>query len=950
MYKASASGNLSRLKSLLDEWSAVQADAGLVITDGVRQELERVWAASDYVAKSCLRNPRVLEKLLTDNLLESVLESGKMSQRLSLLLRDVADEAGLESCLRAFRQEQMIRVIWRDITGKAPLKEILEDLSELADVCITQALELLYRWATATSGTPRDADGKQQNLLVLGMGKLGARELNLSSDIDLIFTFPDHGETDGRRPLANEQFFTRLGRQLISALGKKTAEGFVFRVDMRLRPFGDAGPLAISIDAMEHYYQSQAREWERYAMIKARIITGEEPQRQRLMAVLRPFVYRRYVDFGVIEAIRDMKRRIANEMHRRGMDANIKLGRGGIREIEFIGQAFQLVRGGREPELQIRPIQEVLRQLAHMNLIPVYVASELISAYEFLRRTENRIQAWKDEQTHLLPADEEGCERLANSMGFTQWADFYTTLEEHRELVDQHFQQVFATPHVDKELPSSPMSVIWHGGADRDVLLLALADAGFKDTDTALQQISGFHGSAACRSLSARAQEKLDRLVPLLLEAISSGELPDVTLARLLELLQAIVKRTAYLDLLLENPLALSQLVKLGGESSWVVTQLVHYPVLLDELLDTRRLYSPLRHEELERELDAVMGNIADDDLEQHMERMRQFSNGNRLRTAAADISGAIPLMVVSDYLTEIAETILQRIVDLAWKYLLARHGKPAGLTGPGSGFAVIGYGKLGGIELGYGSDLDMVFVHGNYKATAMTDGQRSVANDVFYARLGQRVVHMLTTRTPSGILYEADMRLRPNGSSGMLVPALAAFERYQMEDAWIWEHQALVRARPVAGDPLLMAEFEAVRRRVLGRQRPAEELRRQVVEMREKMRASLDESDGRSFDPKQGQGGIADIEFMVQYAVLRWAHQYPDLLDWTDNIRLLDTLGRHGLLEGGSAELLSNAYRVFRAVYHRSALQETPGLVSGEGLAVERDVVQDIWQALMEP
>ena len=938
----------ARLDDLLAEWNEREKAWGLADVPGFSRELSQVWASSDYVARNSLRDDTLLESLAVEGLLGASYETGELDARLEDFLAGVADEDDLSSRLRQFRKKQMMRIIWRDITAKAPLAETLEDLTELADCSIRQALSHLFSWAIEKSGTPRNQDGEQQELIILGMGKLGARELNLSSDIDLIFAFPDHGETDGQRPVPNEQFFTQLGRKLINSLSQQTFHGFVFRVDMRLRPFGDAGPLALSFDALENYYQSHAREWERYAMIKARAITGSDVNRQYIHQLLRPFVYRRYIDFGVIEAIRDMKSRIQQEMHHKGMDANIKLGRGGIREIEFIGQVFQLVHGGRNPDLQIRPILDVLQVLADKELLPQAAATELNAAYQFLRLSENRIQAWKDEQTHLLPADDEGRQRLAESMLFDDWAAFESVLEAHRDRVEQHFQQVFSTPHMEQESPVGPLQRVWSGEQEPEADLATLAANGFSDQQQALMLISAFRESSSCRLLSSQARMKLDRLMPLMLEAISAVADPVLTLERLIKLLRAIVRRTSYLELLLENPLALSQLVRLSSESSWVVNQLSKQPLLLDELLDPRRLYTPVRREELDAELTELLDRADEDDLEQQMELLRQFADGNRLRTAAADLTGAIPVMVVSDYLTEIAEVTLQHVLQLAWNHLVARHGTPQQMEMENTGFTIIGYGKLGGIELGYGSDLDMVFLHSGYPATAMTNGEKSVANDVFFARLGQRIIHLLTTRTPSGILYEADMRLRPNGNSGLLVSSLDAFSRYQREHAWTWEHQALVRARPIAGDNLLEAQFAGVRNQVLGQKRDPAALRQDVVDMREKMRQSLDKSKKGVFDLKQGTGGIADIEFMVQYAVLRWAHQYPDLMSWTDNIRLLETLSNARVLQGEWADQLSDAYRSLRSTYHRAALQEEPGLIPEEELLPERALVAEIWQSLM--
>ncbi|MGD8308077.1 MAG: bifunctional [glutamate--ammonia ligase]-adenylyl-L-tyrosine phosphorylase/[glutamate--ammonia-ligase] adenylyltransferase, partial [Chromatiales bacterium] len=851
--------------------------------------------------------------------------------------------------LRELRRHHMVRIVWRDLGGGAGLAETLEDLTALAEACVDGALDPLHRWLLEELGVPRDEEGREQRLVVVGMGKLGARELNLSSDIDLIFAYPADGRVEGGRRLTNEQFFIRLGQKLVQALNVQDADGFVFRVDTRLRPFGEAGPLAVSFAAMEDYYQSQAREWERYAMIKARVVAGDREAGERLTAMLRPFVYRRYLDFGAIESLREMKRLITRELHRRGMDANIKLGPGGIREIEFIGQAFQLIRGGREPDLQEPGILTVLARLKAKGYLPAYVVGELTEAYEVLRLTENRLQAWQDRQTHVLPEDAEGRLRLARSMGEGDWDTFARRLDEHRRRVQGHFDKVFAAPQADEEPVDGPLAELWRSGLQGEGAVRLVHEAGFADAEDAVERLRALRASSGFRGLGSRGRERLDQLMPLLLEAVGSAENPNATLERVLGLLEAVARRTAYLALLVESPMALSQLVKLSSASSWIARQLTRHPLLLDELLDPRRLYAPQRRDALESELETFLGRASPDDLEQQMERLRQFTQSNVLRVAAADIGGVIPLMVVSDYLTEIAEVVVARVLEQAWHDLTPRHGRPAGVLGQDTGFAVVGYGKLGGIELGYGSDLDLVFLHGSRDAGAMTDGARALANDVFYARLGQRMIHILTARTPSGVLYEVDMRLRPNGGAGLLVSSLDAFSDYQSGSAWTWEHQALIRARAVAGDAVVCARFEEIRRDILCRERDPEALRRDVREMRDKMRNQLDKSGPGVLDLKQGPGGIADIEFMVQFSVLRWAHEFPDLVDVPDNIRLLEGLARHRLLEGDAAQRLADAYRAFRAVSHRQTLQELPGLMPEDQLAEERGWVRTAWSAIME-
>lgn len=946
------------------DWAAGQEDQS-PLAPALEELRARVWEASEYVALSVARDPETFAELLASGDLARIYRGGDIAARLAAAIAEANDEPTLHQALRRFRRREQIRIIWRDIGGLSPLDETLDDLSEVADCCIRQTLERLHEWTSAELGIPTDEAGRAQQLLVIGMGKLGARELNLSSDIDLIFAFPAHGEVQGGpRSLDNAQYFTRLAQRFVQALNTQTADGFVFRVDTRLRPFGASGPLVLTFGALEDYYQSQAREWERYAMIKGRVITGESEDRDALESLLRPFVYRRYLDFGSIDSLREMKRLIDRELYKKGMEANIKLGPGGIREIEFLGQVFQLIRGGRDPALQIRPIRRVLRMLAERRLLPGPAVEELDAAYCFLRLVENRVQAHKDKQTHLLPKDDAGRLRLARSMGFDAWDGFSAVLTAHRDRVQHHFDQVFALPAetaadagttarggasptaglVDPEL-----AAVWAGEPKPERTDEILARAGFSDPAVAREHLARFREASDRRGLSARGRERLKALMPMALHAIAASEAPDLALERVLRVLESIVRRTAYLAMLIEVPETLVQLARLTGMSPWISDQIARQPLLLDELIDPRRLYGPLRRAELEQELDALLEPVDAEDLEEQMERLRQFAHGNMLRTAAADLTGVLPLMRVSDYLSEIAEVAVARTLALAFAHLVARHGRPDGIDEPQTGFLVLGYGKLGGIELGYGSDLDLVFLHGEENLFAETAGPKSVSHEQLYARLGQRIIHMLTTRTPSGTLYEVDMRLRPDGNKGLLVRSLKSFAAYQANEAWTWEHQALVRARPVAGDAALAEAFAAIRRDIICRPRDPGELRDAVRAMRAKMRKSLDKSGKGRFDLKQGRGGIADIEFIVQYSVLRWAAEHPDLADWTDNIRLLDALRRHQLLPGDSAAELTETYKTLRAAYHRSALQEQPKTIADDQLLGERNRIIALWEELLE-
>ena len=921
------------------------------------RSLQRVWAASAFVARSCIRYPLVLHDLLETGDLLGDYAAGEYAAKLRTALAEAADEGELGRLLRQVRRREMVRIAWRDLAGWAGLEEILRDLSGLADACVDAALECLFAWQSREAAAGRQGRGKSvPPFVVLGMGKLGAHELNFSSDIDLIFAYPDSARPDTRDDYSPEEFFTRLGQSLIKSLGETTEEGFVYRVDMRLRPWGDSGPLALSFGAIEEYYQSHGREWERYAFVKARPIAGDLTAGAELMELLRPFVYRRYIDYGVFEQLRAMKAMIKREVERRGLGDNIKLGPGGIREVEFIAQVFQLVRGGREPRLRERRLLRVLKNLVTLKLMPAAVSQELGEAYCFLRRVENRLQAWNDEQIHRLPRDPEGQARLAWAMGFASWESFHSTLTRHRRVVQQQFAQIFAEPRQD----AGPASVsrgarlgsLWQGQLDSETGTQVLRETGFAASQEALRLLMQFRDSSLLRMIGSNGRRRLEHLMPLLLVAIGEGPQPDEILPRVMHLIEAIAGRSTYLALLIENPMVLAQLVRLCGASPWIATELTRHPLLLDELLDPRQLYAPLHRADLESALRQRLESIPADDLEQQMDVLRQFKQATALRVAAAEVVGAAPLMVVSDYLTDIAETVLNEVLALAWQDLVVRHGQPV-CTSDGKarrpGFAIIAYGKLGGIELSYGSDLDLVFLHNSSGEAQRTDGPRPVDNAVFFVRLGQRIIHLLNTLTPAGVLYEVDMRLRPSGASGLLVSSLESFIDYQRREAWTWEHQALVRARPVAGDRTLAEAFLTVRRDILCRERDERELCQAVREMRERMRAELGSRRSGRFDLKQDPGGIADIEFMVQYQVLSGAHQHPELAQYSDNVRLLEGLAGAGLIASADAELLTEAYKAYRARVHELTLQEQSAVVDEQEFAEYRQRVTELWEGTMQ-
>jgi [glutamine synthetase] adenylyltransferase / [glutamine synthetase]-adenylyl-L-tyrosine phosphorylase len=935
-------------------YAGAAADRALALPTepGLLESVCRVWPASEFASRACTRDPALLAELVASGDLRRAYRPGELAARVEAALGPAGDHQALGVALRALRLREMVRIAWRDLAGWADLAETLGELSDLADACLDGALCRLHGWQVERHGTPRDPAGAPLGLVVLGMGKLGARELNFSSDIDLIFAYASEGETDGARALSNAEFFTRLGQALIAALDAPSADGRVFRVDMRLRPYGESGPLAMSFDAMEDYYQVHGREWERYAMIKARVAAGDRAAGERLLEQLRPFVYRRYLDFGAFESLREMKERIAREVRRKGLQRNIKLGPGGIREVEFIAQAFQLIRGGREPELRERGLLRVLDSLAERGHLPDYVTRGLAEAYVFLRRVENRLQAYADRQTHVLPAAESERLALAWSMGCEEWSSFERELEKRRRLVQSHFQQVFAAPQADDDAARAELVALWRGTLAEAPAREVLVKAGYDDPAEAARLLGQLRDGHANRALAPLGRERMDRLMPLLIGAAGSADRPTSCLLRLIGVIEAIAGRSAYLALLVENPMGLSQLVKLCAASPWIAALLARHPLLLDELLDPRTLYAPLDRAGLERELRGALAEVAPDDLEQQMEVLRHFRQANTLRVAAADVAEVMPLMVVSDHLTEIAEVVLGEVLALAWHHLTHRHGRPrCRLDGEPRepAFAVIAYGKLGGIELGYGSDLDLVFLHDSEGEEQQTEGPKPIDNAVFFARLGQRIIHILSVHTPAGVLYEVDARLRPSGASGLLVSSLAAFGDYQRTQAWTWEHQALVRARVVAGDAGIAGAFSALRREVLCRPRDAAALRAEVREMRERMRVERGPRRSGWFDLKHDRGGIADVEFMVQYGVLAWAHRHPELVRYTDNIRQLDGLAEAALMPPADARSLAAAYRVFRARLHRLTLQNEPARVEEGELRKEREAVIRIWREWME-
>jgi glutamate-ammonia-ligase adenylyltransferase len=805
-------------------------------------------------------------------------------------------EASLHTRLRQLRSRVWVRTTARDLSECADLQEVMLTYSDLAEVCLTAALDFHHAALAERHGQPLDEHGQPQQMVVVGMGKLGGRELNVSSDIDLILLYPEEGDTDGAQPLSNHEFFIRLARKLSSALSENTADGYVFRVDLRLRPWGESGPLAMSYAMLEDYLVAQGRAWERYAWIKARPLTGT--RHDELMAIVRPFVYRKYLDFSAFAAIRDLHVQIRREVARRELEHNVKLGAGCIREVEFTAQVFQLMRGGQKTALQQSSTLTVLGVLEQSGLITQDAYQELTAAYQFLRRLEHRLQYLDDAQTQLLPGDAESQAMLAVAMNTSDYAALLTTFAQHRHKVTRHFEQIFTAPQTDQQ--SHPLHAVCCDVMDTNAAEALLMQYGYSEPARVQQRLDALRQATA--ALPESTQLRLQALLPPALEIIGGLAHPEATFERLDTLLQTIARRSTYLALLVEYPAALRQLARLLSASPWAAQMLVRQPQLLDELIDPRQLMEDPDWTTLAAELGAGLDEQADD-TERQMDNLRRFKQAQTLRLLAQDVAGWLKLERLSDHLSTLADILLAETLKRCWAGLKTRHR-----THPR--FAMIGYGKLGGKELGYASDLDLVFLY--------DDADEHAAE--IYARLAQRINTWLGTLTATGVLYEVDMRLRPDGASGLLVSSLEAFREYQTHHAWTWEHQALTRARFVCGDSAIGVAFESFRRALLCTPRDLDKLRSNVIAMREKMHAGHPNPSGL-FDLKHDSGGIVDVEFSVQYLVLAYAPTHPELADNIGNIALLKRASALKVLPETIALPAADAYRELRRQQHRIKL-----------------------------
>lgn len=892
-----------------------------------------VLACSDYFWLNALKYPEAIISFWEEGVLEKNQSCDMYRTRLAQRIESVLDEKEWGVRLRQFRAAEMLRLIWRTFLQQELLPQITQELSFLADTLIEASLI----WVSNAVSKQYALNEPQPLLLVVALGKLGAFELNLSSDIDLMYISPkDPLEQVPGTHLCFQEFYEKIARRLSSLLHENTEEGFVFRVDLRLRPYGNSGPLVMGIDALENYYSEQGRDWERYALIKARVIT---PNAQNVLThIIRPFVYRRYIDFGAFEALRSMHDMIQNEVRKNESFDDIKKGPGGIREIEFIVQAFQLIRGGPEPALREANLLKVIPILVERKLLCLESAQKLIQAYYFLRNTEHILQAFADQQTHQLPSNTRDQCRLATLMGYASWEMYQQALNTHRMNVQNEFTHLSALPPKAEETnqKENKMREIWRGLLSQEAAQEEWARLGGVDSETVLIVSRDFFTQIQCINLTPIAKTRIDTLMPLVLNALLSIKNPKETLLRIVKIFYAILKRSAYLALLIENPQALNWVITLCEKSDWISDVLSRHPILLDELLNLHIIREELSKNELIQELQLMMQNQAAQDLELQMDTLRYFKMVNVLRVATASVMGWLPLRKVSQNLTELALVILEYVVQLALSQM-----EQATLTIQDIPFGIIAYGKLAGHELGFSSDLDLVFIYDDTQKPDETLKSYEMLD--FYLRLSRRILHLLTTRTHLGILYEVDTQLRPLGHAGLLVSTLSYFQEYQKNQAWTWEHQALVRARLVIGSLVLENKFEHIRKEILQMHRDNEKLKIDLCTMRQKI-LNQTKTPPNHWDIKKGKGGIIDIEFLVQYWVLCFAQLQPELLRYTDNEGILDCLEANALISNEQAQVLKEAYTTYRDALHDCNLAQQPGIVAATAFQVLREKAINIW------
>jgi len=892
---------------------------------------------SDFIKNIFSRCSEDIIHLIKSGELERDYTSEYLSKKVGQSIGQIVDDAQFEQRLRQLRHIEMSRIALREFAGVDNIEQTMKNLSWLADALLSITTERHLAILENRYGEPSsETNNKKAEFVVFAMGKLGGNELNFSSDIDLIFAYSDAGQTDGDRCISNNEFFVKLGQALINSLNNTTELGFVYRVDMRLRPNGQSGPLVMSFSAMENYYQIHGREWERYAWVKARVAAGDGMLGQHFLDQLRPFVYRKYLDYQVYESLEEMKTMINKEILQQGMQQNIKLGRGGIREIEFIAQSHQLVRGGREAGLRTRSLKQALICLANSGKIEAEISDQLYQAYLFLRLVEHRLQIKNDQQTHLLPNDSSQRQNLAATLGFTL-DGFEQKLDEYRDFVHGEFIKLHNNSNVDSI--EDDWQLLWrHVIADNEQLENLGVDKDF------INALKAYAKSKAYRSLETKGRRIVDQLMPKILRLIADKSQSLQTLNRTLAVLSAIGGRSSYLSLLDQFPMATTQLIQLCALSPWVSQWIADHPIVLDTLINPRAdLY--IFNRNLEQDIISRIENETDNELKHDI--LRQIHHSSLLQIAIAELQRQYSVEEIRAHISRTADVIVTQVVSLCQQELSEKYGLPK-TTIHADYFAVIAYGKLGSSELSYNADLDLVFIYDDQVLEDQTQGGRtSVRVDYYFSRLVQRILTMLSMQTAAGKLYEVDTRLRPSGRSGLLVSSLTQYSKYQQQQAWTWEHQSLVKARVTGKINSLSEKFDQLRMQILSASRPEDKLKEDILSMRKRMHGASQLAN--SFKQKTQAGGMIDIEFITQYLVLNYAHEFEEIAQKRNVSEIINYAAKYQLLEQVEAELLSNTYIKLLQLENQYKLHNQVGDIDELGLCTQMNQVEKLWNSIFK-
>lgn len=913
-------------------------------------EVLTLWHVSPFIKRVSISQPAWLAAVFENNSLQLDYYAKNYEQILTPIFSEAGNVADLQRLLRTVRTAEYSRIAWRELQSYASVKQTLYEVSVFAEICINKTIDWCFAWLHEQAKSKDLLP--ENNLIIFALGKLGGQELNFSSDVDLVFAYADNDKQTQEESAAAIEFYTKLAQLFIKVLAEQTEDSFVYRVDTRLRPFGVSGSLIPSLSAIDLYFQTHGRDWERYAWIKARAIAGDQQAGSSFLQQAKPFIYRRYIDYGAMECLREMKILIAKKAAQNIEKVDVKVGQGGIREIEFIAQVFQLVHGGRDQNLRMHSTLMALRYLGAKELLAHKEISQLMGAYLFLRHVENVIQIREDQQTHILPSDINQQAHFAYMLNYASWEDFYAEYEMHTTNVNNVFTSLFSIEEGDEDKENSvnnEFHQIWQQIEDRDFCCEILSKYVTSNAENYYTHLSAFAQSGHVRNLIPVARQRLDEFMPILLSHILQSSKQESSLLRFINILNKIVQRSTYISLLIENKNKLSSLFKLLEESAWAAQYIATHPLLLDDILGMENLYEPPSLQEMQNQLEVNLQSSSD--LEIYMQHLREFKNAQVLQIATADIIEGFPIMRVSDHLSSLAEVCITSALNRAYSDLEKNYGQPVYSVNEKElipELLVIEYGKLGGLELGYGSDLDIVFLHNGKGEACGTNGAKKIDNDTFFARLVQRTIHLLTTYTAAGKVFEVDLRLRPHGQAGPIISSLRAYEHYFKNDAWLWECQALVRARPISSSSLLSDEFVRLRNEILSQSRDTAEVSASIIEMREKIISAHASSDKDKFKIKKDKGGIVDIEFIAQFFVLAYAHKYPDLCTYTDNMRILDTCSDVGILQRNIADDIEEIYLKYRTRIHQLSLQLLPEVVEASEFVKERELIQNYWSSLL--